>query len=371
MHKIRQLIMAISVIDHSAKITSKVVGKFEEIIPVRSGFSGWFPEETTPTLEVDVEVQRDNDLIAVDVVRFTEGSKTKFSKLSEHKYIPPYFKLDYDFQRDQVYMNTIALGVGMGSANVNSVIAKNAFKAVNKNRDMIVRAIRKQQADVLQTGIVTMTNGDSIDYRRKASSMVNVDTAGDYWSVAATATPLTDIRKGMDFLRNTGNSGGSAVNVIMRSAAFEALLASAQVKDQGVNVIQQIQRINIGMPQFEGASGFAHHGIIAAGDFTVNLWTYNEKYTDANGATQYYLAENTVVMIPEDFQGKTIFGGLPTLSDGSVAGIPVDMPTVVEAKYLIRSYSDKKTISSTIELSSAPLVVPFTIDKIYTMQVLA
>lgn len=363
--------MAISIQDHSALLTKKVVGKFEEMISVRTGFAGWFPEETTPTLEVDVEVQRDNDLIAVDVVRFTDGNKNKSSKVSEHKYIPPYFKEDYDFQRDQVYMNTIALGVGMENAQVNRVLAENAVKQVTKNRDKVVRAIRKQQADVLQTGIVSLSNGDNIDYRRKAASMVNVDTAGDYWSVSASATPITDIRKGMVFLRNVGNSGGSAVNVIMRSAALEAFLATTQVKEQGTNVIQQIQRININMPQFDGVSGFAFHGQIAAGDFNVNLWTYNEKYTDANGATQYYLAENLVVMIPDDFQGKTVFGGLPTMNTTTIAGASVDVPGIVEAQYLIRSYSDKKTMSSTIELTSAPLVVPFTIDKIYTMQVLA
>jgi len=364
--------MAISIQDHSALLTKKVVGKFEEMIPVRTGFAGWFPEETTPTLEVDVEVQRDNDLIAVDVVRFTEGNKNKSSKVSEHKYIPPYFKEDYDFQRDQVYMNTIALGVGMENAQVNRVLAVNAVKQVTKNRDKVIRAIRKQQADVMQTGIVSLSNGDNIDFRRKAASMVNVsDGAGEYWSVAASATPITDIRKGMDFLRNVGNSGGSAVNVVMRSAALEAFLATTQVKEQGTNVIQQIQRININMPQFDGVSGFAFHGQIAAGDFNVNLWTYNEKYTDANSATQYYLAENLVVMIPDDFQGKTVFGGLPTMNTTTIAGASVDVPGIVEAQYLIRSYSDKKTMSSTIELTSAPLVVPFTIDKIYTMQVLA
>ena len=122
--------MAISLLEHSNALTKKIVGKFEEEIPVRSGFSGWFPEETTPTLEVDVEVQRGNDLIASDVIRFTEGNKNKFSRVSEHKYIPPFFKEDYDFQRDQVYMNTIANGVGMENAQVNSVIARNAVKHV-------------------------------------------------------------------------------------------------------------------------------------------------------------------------------------------------------------------------------------------------
>ena len=363
--------MAISIQDHSALLTKKVVGKFEEMIPVRTGFAGWFPEETTPTYEVDVEVQRDSDLIAVDVVRFTEGNKNKSTKVSEHKYIPPYFKEDYDFQRDQVYMNNIALGSGLDNPNVNRILAMNAVKQVSKNRDKVIRAIRKQQADVLQTGIVSLNNGDNIDYRRKATSMVNVSVGGNYWSTAASATPIADIRKGMDFLRNVGNSGGSAVNVIMRSAALEAFLASAQVKEQGPNTIQQIQRININMPQFEGVSGFAFHGQIAAGDFNVNLWTYNEKYTDANGATQYYLSENKVVMMPDDFQGKTVFGGLPTMNRTTIGGQPTEVPGIAEAQYLIRSYSDAKTMSSTIELTSAPLVVPFTIDKIYTMQVLA
>lgn len=363
--------MALSIQEHSNLLTKKIVGKFEEMIPVRTGFAGWFPEETTPTLEVDVEVQRDNDLIAVDVVRFTEGNKNKFSRVSEHKYIPPYFKEDYDFQRDQAYMNTIALGVGLESAQVNRVIAVNAVKNVGKNKAKIVRAIRKQQADVLQTGIITLVNGDNIDFKRKATSMVNVDTAGDYWSVAASATPLVDIRKGMDFLRNVGNSGGSSVNVIMRSKALEALLATTEIKEQGPNVIQQIQRININMPQFDGVSGFAFHGQVAAGDFNVNLWTYNEKYTDGNGATQYYLAENLVVMIPDDFQGKTVFGGLPTMNPSNIGGVSVMTPGIVEANYLLRSYSDERTMSSTLELTSAPLVVPFTIDKIYTMQVFA
>jgi hypothetical protein len=359
----------ISIQDHSNLVTKKIVGAFEESISVRSGFSGFFPEETTPTLEVDVEVQRDNDLIAVDVVRFTEGNKNKFSRVSEHKYIPPFFKEDYDFQRDQVYMNTIALGVGLENAQVNAVITQNAFKNVQKNRDKVIRAIRKQQADVLQTGIVTLVNGDNVDYRRKATSIVDIDVLGDYWNVSASAKPLTDIRKGMDFLRNVGNSGGSAVNVVMRTSALEAFLKADEVKE--LADIRRIDRVNIGMPQFDGVSGFAFQGMIAAGDFNVNLWTYNEKYTDANGATQYYLAENLVVMMPDDFQGKTIFGGLPTMNTTTIGGVSVDVPGIVEANYLIRSYSDKRTMSSTIELTSAPLVVPFTIDKIYTMKVLA
>jgi hypothetical protein len=357
--------------EHTNALTKKVVGVFEEQIPVKAGFSGFFPEETSPTLEVDVEVQRDSDLIAVDVVRFTEGNKNKFSKVTENKYIPPFFKEDYDFNRDSVYMNTVANGV-MNNPQVNRAIANNAVKNVGKNRAKIERAIRKQQADVLMTGVVEMVNGDSIDFRRKAESIVNVSTgSGEYWSDVNGATPLDDIRLGMRFLRNIGNSNGSTINLIMRDSGLAAFLACQQVTSQGQNVVQQIQRINISMPQFDGASGMAFHGQIAAGDFNVNIWTYNEKYTDAAGNTVYYLSENVAIMLPDDFQGKTVFGGLAAFQELNIGGVMTKTPSVVEAKYLIRSYSDEKTLSSTIELTSAPLVIPFTIDKIYTMQILA
>lgn len=360
--------MAISLLDHSSQLTKKVVGAFEEMIPVKAGFSGFFPEETTPSLEVDVEVQRDNDLIAVDVQRFTEGNPGKTSRVSEHKYIPPYYKQEYYFHTDSVFVNTVAQGV-LTNPNINRLLAQNALKNMTKERLKIERAIRKQQAQVLQTGIITLNNGDNIDFRRKAASIVNVDTAGDYWSVSATATPLTDIEAGCTFLRNIGNSSANVVNVVMRSSAFNAMIATTQFKEQAD--LRRVDRINIAMPQFDQASGMALQGQIGVGDYIVNIWTYNEKYTDSNGNTQYYLDSNKVVMLPEDFQGKTVFGGLPTMNELNVGGVATMVPGVVEANYLLRSFANERSMQSGLELTSAPLVIPFTIDKIYTMQVLA
>ena len=360
--------MAISIQEHSQNITSKIVGRFEEDIPVRAGFNGFFPEETSPTLHVDVEVQRDLDLIAVDVERFTEGNKNKRSKVTEKKYQPPYFKEDYDFSRDDIYVNSLALGA-FNTPNSNRAIAQNALTAVRKNRSKVERAIRKQQADVLQTGIVSLENGDNIDFKRKAASIVDLGGGSTYWSSSLSAKPFDDLSEAMTFLRDVGNSNGSTINVVMRTPALNAFLATTQVRNEGD--IRRIDRISIDMPQFSEATGLAFHGQMAAGDFVVNLWTYNEKYTDSDGNTQYYLDSKNVVILPDDFMGKTVFGGLPTLRDQNIGGEVVRVPAVVEANYLIRSYSDERTTSSVIELSSAPLVIPFTIDKIYTMQVLA
>ena len=356
----------IGINQHSKTIASKIVGKFKEDIPVRTGFGGFFPQETTPTLHIDVEVERDNDLIAVDVQRFTEGNKNKFSLHTEKKYQPPFFKEDYDFARDEVYMTTVALGA-TNVAGANQAIAQNALNAIRKNRKKIERAIRKQQAEVLQTGIVTLKNGESIDFKRKAASIVDLG-AGNYWNQGST-TPRVDLGAAMTFLREEGNSTGMTINVVMRTDAMNAFLNNASVKD--VVDARRMERIKIDMPQFNETTGMAFHGQVDAGDFVVNLWTYNEKYTDAAGLTQYYLDRENVIVLPSDFEGKTVFGGLPYMRSTSMGGQTVKVPGVMESDYLLRAYDDEKTISSTLELTSAPLVIPFTIDKVYTIQVLA
>lgn len=356
----------IPVQQHSVTIAKKIVGRFEEDIPVRAGFGGFFPEETTGTLMVDVEVERDNDLIAVDVKRFTEGNKNKFTRSTEHTYVPPFYKEDYDFARDEVYMNTVALGV-TNARGANQAIAQNALKNVRKNRKKIQRAIRKQQADVLQSGIVTLKNGDSIDFRRKAASMVDLGAAG-YWS-DPTVDTKPQFEAAMRFLRDVGNSTGSVINMIMRGEAMTALLNNEKLQKELDN--RKMDRDKIVAPQFNEATGMAFHGQLSAGDFKVNLWTYNEKYTDENGNTVQYLDRANAIILPSDFRGKTIFGGLPYMRKSTIGGVTTELPGVIEKDYLLRAYSDKKTISSTLELTSAPLVVPFTIDKVYTMKVLA
>ena len=351
---------------HSVTIAKKVVGKFHEDIPVRAGFNGFFPSQTTATLMVDVEVERDSDLIAVDVMRFTEGNKNKFTRATEHTYVPPFFKEDYDFARDEVYMNTVALGA-TNVPGANQAIAQNALKNVRKNRKKIERAIRKQQADVLQTGVVSLKNGDSIDYRRKAASMVDLGGA-NYWDQAG-SKPADDLATAMTFLRDVGNSTGSTINVVMRTDAMNAFLNNASMKE--ILNSRRMDRAKIDMPQFNEASGMAFHGQVAAGDFVVNLWTYNEKYTDVDGVTtKYYLERENLIVLPSDFMGKTVFGGLPFMHKAKIGGASAKLPGVKEADYLLRAYDDEKTISSTLELTSAPLVVPFTVDKIYTIKVL-
>ena len=358
--------MAITIQNHTKTIASKVVGTFVEDKPVLAGFSGFFPRETAMTLQVDLEVQRDNDSIAVDVKRFTEGNKNKFSIVTEKKFQPPYFREEYDFQNDEVYMSTIALGVGLENSNVNAIIAQNALKKIRKMRSKIERSIRKQQADVMQTGIVELINGDSIDYKRKAASMV--DLGASQYFTNASADPLASLKNAGTFLRDVGASSSMTLNMVMRGEGLAALLTNPKFEEKANN--RRINRADVQSPEFNAVTGFAFHGQVSAGDFNINLWTYNQKYTKADGTTAYYLDANKAVFIPDDFMAKTVFGGLPNMVDRQIGGENAAMPSITEAEFLLRAYSDSKTMSSTLEITSAPLAMPITIDRIYTAQVL-
>lgn len=355
--------MAISAQEHTRQLTRKVVGTFYDEKPVMTGFGNFFPRETAPTLLVDLEVQRNNDLIAVDVQRFTEGRGNKFSLLTEKKFQPPFYDERYDLQRDQVYMNTIALGVGLENDQTNRAIAQNTLKNLRIMRNKVERAINKQQVEALVSGIVELKSGDSIDFKRKSISMETVSTA---WSDNANADIKGDIKKGAEFIREEGNSGSKTINLVMRGTALNNLLNNAALKDELNN--RRIDRGNIEAPNFDATTGFAFHGQISAGDFQVNLWTYNQKYTDDQGSTKYYLEEDKVVFLPDDFEGKTVFGGLPNMVDRNINGQNTRMPSIEEAEYLVRAFSDDKTTSSTLSLSSAPLAIPFSVDRIYTLK---
>lgn len=361
--------MAISIIEHNAAMTSKIVGAFDEQITVAAGFSQWFPRETTPTYYIDIHTRRGTRKIAPDVVRFTEGIPTKLSNVTHDKFLPPYYELEYYFNRDEVYMNALSFGT-MTNPGTNRMIARNAFENLLEQRLMIERSIRRQMAGVLQTGIITLVNGDNINFRRRAESMVDIATDGGvYWNNSTTATPLADIATGAAFLRNIGTASGNELNLIARSNVIANLMATTQVKDAAD--LRWIERVNIGFPQFTESTGFTFNGQIAAGDFRVNLWSYDEFYEDENEVTQYYMDEGNVVLLPANFEGKTVFGGLYGMKDATVEGVDTRIPAIMEKEYSIRGFSDEKTMSSGLIQSSAPIVLPITVDRIYTMKVLA
>jgi hypothetical protein len=304
-----------------------------------------------------------SDFIAVDVEVFGEAHFNKASRSSQKIFIPPVYKEGYNMSRDAIYDITIGSGQAPNKSAASQMIRK-AKTAMMKNKDMILRAIQKQQADFLQTGVITVKNGDNVNYNREAASMPSLG-AGARWN-EGTSTPLADLQAGGKYLREEALSTSSEFNVIMGGDAFAAFMNHDDVTKQAQWT--NIRRENIDMPQLDKVTGMTFQGQIGTNDFRMNIWTYSEGYTTTlGGARTYYLDPKNYVMLPDDFRAKTIFGAVPGMTGSGDEA----MPTAVEATFYPYSYLDKEAMARFIYLTSAPLVVPMTPKKVYSSTVLA
>jgi len=348
---------------HRKGITQALLETFSDAVEVKDGFAAFFPSKTTSAKELSIEVQRNGKPIAVDVLRCTDPVRNTFDRSTEKIFVPPYFKEMFDFTSCDAYDVTFGAGNAPEGMTAGRLF-ESASSKLAALKDKIKRAIELQRAQVLQTGIVILNNGDNIDFKRKAGSIVVKSVAGEKWTAPTTSDPVKDLQAGCDFLRSTGRSGSTTVNAIMGSAAYTNFKTSTKVQAEAD--IRNINRIDLGMPMFDNVSGLAYQGQVGAGDFIVNIWTYNETYEDASGTEQRYLATNNVVLLPEDFKGFTGFAGLPAVMGDAISGS--QYIGVLEAEFNIFDVIDQVRMSWEFMMHSAPLAVPVSIDRIYTLQ---
>ncbi len=355
--------MAITLNQHRAGITQALIALFSDDQTPMEGLSAFFPKKTTADKQLSIEVERNRQLVAVDVNRL-DAARNTFSKSTEKIFVPPYYNEMFDFTSTERYDVTFATIANGGNPNVydlRALIGSGAAYAM-KLKNKIARAKELQRAQVLQTGIVTLVNGDSIDFKRQAASLVQKTSTG-VWSAVSTADPLGDLKTGCQFLREQGLSIGNVVNVIMGRDAFTNFLANTNVQNQA-KFFNQINRTDIGMPQMDKVTGFVFNGRIATGDYQLNIWTYTGFYESANGTKTPYIDPKNVVMLGEDFVGYTGHAGVPSIMGNAVEGMYV---APMEGEYYVRDVIDQKRATWEFFVSSAPLAIPVSVDRIYTI----
>lgn len=347
---------------HRKGFTTALVARFTESVEVKDGLQAFFPVKTTTSKYVSIEVMRMGKKMAVDVQRCTDPNRNIFSRSTEKIFMPPYFHEAFDFTACQSYDLSFGRGIAPDEMNAKDLMV-DALMELNEIKNKIKRSIQKQYADVLQTGIVTLKNGDNIDYKRKAASLEVITGATSKWSDTVNSNPAVDLQRGAEFLRSVGRSSGAAINAIFGSAALANFLANSKM--QASADFRRIDRISIVMPEFDNVTGMSFNGQFAAGDFIINIWTFNESYEDATGADVPFIDPNTVILLPNDFKGLTVFAGLPMVFGDQFSGQYI---ANVEAEFLVYDVIDQVKRAWQIIVDSAPLVIPVTVDKIWTIK---
>lgn len=344
----------IAVTDARALFTKMLIDVYKERITPMSFLRSFFPVSESSTKELSIEVQRGTERIAVDVERGTEGNRNSFSKSTEKIFVPPYYREYFDATELDLYDRLF----GSTNESINDGIFTDFINSVADKlrilQDKIERAYELQCSQVLETGIVTLNAGVSINFKRKALSLV--DNSSTPWTGAN--NPYTQMEVGAVFLRTTGKAVGPVVDVIMGGDAHTAFNANQFVLARGP--LTNVNFDALRAPQ-RTAVGAAFHGEISLGSYRARIWTYPEYYETSNGVMTPYINPKKIIMLPESPRFKLGFAAVPQLlTTGRV---------VTKGQYVFGNYMDERKAKHDFDIKSAGVAIPVAVDQIWTAQV--
>lgn len=350
--------MNISTTDAQGLYTKALIDVYKERPVPTSFLRSFFPNDVKATLELSIEVQRGFEKIAVDVARGTDGNRNQWTRTTEKIFIPPYFREYLDITQLQLY-DRLYGATDINDAIFAQLINDTADKVIQL-REKIERSYELQCAQVFEDGIVQLTAGINIDYKRKAGSLVDLVGAGGYWTTLTTDI-FAQLQAGCTWLRQNGKTQGFEFNAVlgedMIAYFFQntKVLARQDLFHMKLDTIQAPQR---------NALGGVYHGTLTAGPYRVNIWSYPAEYNHATtNVLTSYVNTKKGFLLPTKPHFKFGFAAVPQLLE------PGKMP--LTGDYIISEYTDLKAKTREIHVESAGLAIPTAVDQIYTFQGIA
>ncbi len=348
-----------------AQFTQDCIAVFRDKLQPTSFLRSFFPTTQSFTRYVSVQVQRNYENVAVDVVRGTEGNRNRFDKSTEKVFDPPYYREFFDMTEIDLYdrlFGSTAIDAGVYSQLLNIVADR-----LNSCQNKIERSLEIQCAQVLQTGIVTFSNAMSVNFGRLSGSLVDKG-GGAYWATD-TVDPFADLEAGCTYIRQTGKSQGHTFNAILGATAIKDLYNNAKFKARVTNALSNV--IDTVNPPQKNSVGGVYHGTLTCGPYRVNLWTYPEYY-DLSGNSTAYIDAKKVTILPENPEFKMSFAAVPQLLRTGI-GMAEDMElgAPIAAPYVVGDYVDQRNTAHIMDVKSAAIAIPVAVDRMYTVQVVA
>jgi len=322
-------------------------------------FRSFFKEVETNTRYVSIAVERDNEKIAVDVLRSTGGNRNTWSKKTQKVYDPAMFDEYFDATELDCY-DELYSGIE-GSMMTSKAFGKFLQEATNKMDglfDKIDRAYELQCAQALIDGIVQLENGDNVDFKRKAASLVAYNAAWN-WALT-TVDPNDKLKEGAEFLTDTGKIQGNIINVVMGGLAYDAYINNAKVQARSLQVQWGMDAI---VPAQKDAIGRVYHGQISVNNYIIRIWTCGATYIDSTGTKQKYMHEKKILMLPEQTNNVLTYGAVPQLLSTGLE--------VKKGKFVTYDFPDERKATHEMGVKSAGIAIPVAVDQAYVVQVLA
>jgi hypothetical protein len=348
--------MAISANEARGLFTSRIIDVFQERIAPKNFIKSFFKEKFTPTKHVQIDVSRTTEKVAVDVIRGSEGNYNRFSNGAQKLYEPPFFREYFNATEFDIYDRVLG-SEGTDNTRLFAALLNQVADRLDELRNKILRAQEIQCVQVIETGVVTLVNGDNIDFKRRSESIVNLGS-GQYF--VNDIDPFAKFKSGAEFLRKFGKVADHTFIAILGDQAITDLFNNTQFKSR--QNLFHLSLDDVKAPQLS-TSGGTYHGTITCGPYRVQLWTYQDFYQDANGVMQPYINTKKVTMLPV----------APRFHFASCLVPQLVMPGTTRASqtgpWVLGDYIDERRTKHDFDIQTAAVPIPVAVDQMYTMQV--
>lgn len=294
--------------------TIRMIEAYKSESPVTMFLTGLFraaPENFHTSKEVEIDIQREDEDIAVALMNLSQGYRmNEFDKYTNKSFAPPVLKEAFPVNAFDL-LDRVA---GENPFDTVNFQANAMIRVMNGSRQVqkkILRAIELQAAQVLQTGMITLQNFDGedvyqIDYKPKATHFPTVGTDWD----AGGADPAGDIEALAEEIRNDGLLDPN--QLIMGVDAFENFIKNDDIQKRFDN-----RRIDLGAitPMAGGGTGGGNfRGVVEIGNYKYDVWTYGGRYVDPEtGEKKQFIEPNNVVVRAAEGRLDATFGAIPRI----------------------------------------------------------
>lgn len=297
----------------SDQSTTRMISAYNQMATPTLFLSGFFlspPQNFHTTEEVEIDIVRDDEDISIVIQDLSSGYRMNTDDLYTNKGFKP------PIHKEAVPINSFDLLKRMPGQNpfespeFRANILTRMFTGMTKVEQKIRRAVELQASQVLQFGVVTLTdmNGTALyilDFKPKATHFPTVGTA---WNLAG-SQKANDINALAEVIRNDGLS--DVDQLIMGVNAYEAFIADDDIQKRFDN--RRIDQGTIAPMQMRGNGGI-YRGIVEIGNYRYDIWTYGGRYKNPQtGVKTQYMDPAKVIVRSSTARMDATFGAIPNI----------------------------------------------------------
>lgn len=355
--------------------TIKMIEMYLEQASAPMYLSGFFrspPENFHTSEEVEFDVQRDDEQVAIVITDLTAGPRSNEANIyTSKRFKPPIYDEQiaisaFDMLKRQPGQNPFTDPQYAANA------VRQAFAGFRKVENKIRRAIELMASQVLQTGVLTLTDAAgatlyTLDFQAKATHIKTVTTT---WATdGSTGDPLADLAALATVVRRDGKV--EPKRLTFGESAWVRFNANAKVQ----KALDLLRSNTISIAPVARGQGATFQGWVWINHYRFEMWTYDGFYRHPQtGAYTPYIHDEKVIMNGDGRMDLT-FGAIPMILPPDQRAMPYLPPRIAsEGRGLDLTTNawvtpDGKQVM--VSAGTRPLTIPTAIDTFACLDVTA